>query len=562
MEKRSQQLFKGKRVEFPLATGAASHVSLVYDEKKNPYLLCYTSAHEEKAEFTVALSGCCIINNITEIGPCIHIITKFEEYQFQCKSKEEFNDMSQFFNMLGFPILGFKNVYVLNKKIGKGSFSTAYIGTNTLYGNRVVIKEVDKSKVKESNVYTEIEVLRKIMHKYIIKLISAYEQEGFVYLVLEYLKGGELFEYLNNNGPYTEENAKKAMKRVLIALEALHSNGVVHRDLKMENLMLETPNDPCSLKIIDLGLASFLNTETMNMRCGSPGYVAPEILKYAPYGTKVDIFSLGVILFNILCGYPPFRGNNVKEIFKRNMRCHITFNTKHWADKSESVKEIILWMCNKNPDERCTALQALGHHWFFPKLTDMEMMNNAEELKVKEYLMNREHDSCHNKSKMQNHLQQLQQQDIYKKCKHYNIDNTTEYPNSGGTSKNSGNNMKLYKKYFDTMLKFDDKNTEKVMKRKNQMDVVLPIHRKHCDVLSKNGNEYETISLHGKTPTRNRTSSLMPPQTKKNICYAKSEINHPEEHVKDPMAGSNTTPKNSSAVRKDIERKINMISLV
>lgn len=435
MDKRCQQLFKGKRIEFHLATGAASHISLVYDEKKNPYLLCFTSMHIDKAEFTVPLKGCRIINNITEIGPCIHIITAYEEYQFQCTSKEEYNDMSQFFNTLGIPILGFNNVYVLNKKIGKGSFSTAYIGTNTLYGNKVVIKEVDKSKVKESNVYTEIEVLRKVMHKYVIKLISAYEQEGYVYLVLEYLKGGELFEYLNNNGPYNETDAKKAIKRILIALGALHSNGVVHRDLKMENLMLENPNDPCSLKIIDFGLASFLNTPSMSMRCGSPGYVAPEILKYAPYGTKVDIFSLGVILYNILCGYPPFRGSNVKEIFKKNVRCHISFNTKNWLDKSNCVKQIILWMCSKNPDQRCTAIEALGHPWFLPKLTDMYMMKAADEIKPKEQNSPKHESSsvrhrsnsnisCSTSKNTEHQLQvQKQQLDLHKKCKHYNLEN-------------------------------------------------------------------------------------------------------------------------------------------
>ncbi|ETW35290.1 CAMK/CAMK1 protein kinase [Plasmodium falciparum Tanzania (2000708)] len=497
MEKRYQQLFKGKRIDFPLATGAASHVSLTYDEKKNPYLLCWTYIYQEKPEFTVPLKGCRIINNITEIGPCIHIITSNEEYQFQCRSKEEFDEMSQFFNMLGYPILGFKNVYVLNKKIGKGSFSTAYIGTNILYGNRVVVKEVDKSKVKESNVYTEIEVLRKVMHKYIIKLISAYEQEGFVYLVLEYLKGGELFEYLNNNGPYTEQVAKKAMKRVLIALEALHSNGVVHRDLKMENLMLENPNDPSSLKIIDFGLASFLNSPSMNMRCGSPGYVAPEILKCASYGTKVDIFSLGVILFNILCGYPPFRGNNVKEIFKKNMRCHISFNTKHWINKSESVKEIILWMCCKNPDDRCTALQALGHQWFLPKLTDMHMTANINELKRNEAIVHKSND----------------QQDMCKKCKHFNNTQNDDIYNNNNINqldpnKNHKNNYNDYKNYFHTMLKIDDKYSENLIKDKTSMDSIS-LNKKDYDAYLVHSNEHDTVVLHGKCETTKNSSSLL-----------------------------------------------------
>ncbi|CDU20903.1 CAMK protein kinase [Plasmodium yoelii 17X] len=493
MEKKYHKLFKGKRVEFPLATGAATYVSLTYDEKKNPYLLCWSYMHQEEPEFTVPLKGCRIINNITEIGSCIHIITANEEYQFQCRSKEEFNEMSHFFNMLDFPILGFKNVYVLNKKIGKGSFSNVYIGTNILYGNRVVVKEVDKSKVKESNVYTEIEVLRKIMHKYIIKLISAYEQEGYVYLVLEYLKGGELFEYINNNGPYSEQLAKKAMKRVLIALEALHSNGVVHRDLKMENLMLENVNDPSSLKIIDFGLASFLNSPSMSMRCGSPGYVAPEILRYSSYGTKVDIFSLGVILYNILCGYPPFRGNNVKEIFKKNMRCHISFNTKHWLTKSENVKEIILWMCSKNPDDRCTAIQALGHPWFLPKLTDMHMSSNMNELANKDVIM-----------------QKTAEYDMCKKCKHYPIENNEKGNNNNDIIQNNKNCINDYKKYHDTMLKIDEKYSENTAKAKPSIDSISLNKKKYDMHYITNSNEYETVVLHGGYTSQNYGPSSAP----------------------------------------------------
>ncbi|VWU52657.1 protein kinase 2 [Hepatocystis sp. ex Piliocolobus tephrosceles] len=483
MDKRYNQLIKGKRIEFPLATGAASHVSLIYDDKNYPYLLCWTSMTQEYPEFTVPLVGCRIINNITEIGPCIHIITVNEEYQFQCSSKEEYDEMSQFFNILGYRILGFKNVYILNKKIGKGSFSTAYIGTNKIYGNKVVVKEVDKSKVKESNIYTEIEVLRKVVHKYIIKLISAYEQEGYVYLVLEYLKGGELFEYINNNGPYTEQMAKKAIKRVLIALEALHSNGVVHRDLKMENLMLEDINDPTSLKIIDFGLASFLNSPSMSMRCGSPGYVAPEILKHEVYGTKVDIFSLGIILFNVLCGYPPFRGNSVKEVFRKNIKCCISFGTKHWINKSENVKEIILWMCSKNPDNRCTAIQALGHPWFLPKITDMHMLSNVQDLRNKSNITR----------KIENH------KELYKKCKHYNIDmnnNNNDNVMNIDMQNCTHNNINEGKQYFDTMLKLDEKYTGHLGKEKDSVDSIS-LNQKDYDSYINDSSEFKTVVLHG-----------------------------------------------------------------
>jgi len=156
------------------------------------------------------------------------------------------------------------------------------------------------------SIQKEIMLLRKMNHPNIIKLYEVYEDEAYVHLVLEYLKGGELFKYLQNKGLYSEKDASLAIRLLLEALDYCHSINIVHRDLKPENLILRynilinynrDVNDNTSLKIADFGLATIINPAIPeNLRCGTAGYVAPEVLNKLGYGTKADIFSAGIIL--------------------------------------------------------------------------------------------------------------------------------------------------------------------------------------------------------------------------------------------------------------------------
>ncbi|KAL8455827.1 hypothetical protein Emag_000401 [Eimeria magna] len=343
-----------------------------------PYLCCWKDEDATEPKFYIPLKGCRMVNNITELGPCLYFVSSTGEFEFQCSSRQACARWVETFKGLGVCLLKFTDLYKLTDFIGlvvkwksrmvcfacgrlnagEGSFAKVYMGKHLFTGEEVVIKAVDKKKVLESNVYTEIEVLRKVSHPYIMRLYAAYEQEDFVCLVLEYLRGGELFDYLSEKGPFSEDQARHAMRRILLALQAMHMKGIVHRDLKTENLIIEHPSNPASIKIIDFGLAATVGSQEMKMRCGSPGYVAPEILQDLPYGPKVDVFSSGVILYTLLAGFPPFRGQNVKDILKKNL------SHQRWAGVPHSVKDLIGWMCCKQPAKRCAAVQALTHPWF------------------------------------------------------------------------------------------------------------------------------------------------------------------------------------------------------
>ncbi|EEA05761.1 protein kinase domain-containing protein [Cryptosporidium muris RN66] len=292
-------------------------------------------------------------------------IEKIPNVMYEIECHNDFIAWCNFFSSIGLPLGNFRSLFHTTKLIGEGSFAKVYKGRNVITGEDIVIKAVDKKKVKESNVYTEIEVLRKVHHPHIVHLIASFEEDDHVCLVLEFLGGGELFEWIAQKGAYTEEQAKVAMRRILLALQWLHTNDFVHRDLKTENLILENKDCPESLKIIDFGLAASLGSPAMKMRCGSPGYVAPEILEDKSYNTKVDVFSIGVVLYTVLGGSPPFPGNNMKEILKRNIQGNIQFsNSSKWKSISSCVKDLIKWMMAKDPDVRCTAAQAIYHPWF------------------------------------------------------------------------------------------------------------------------------------------------------------------------------------------------------
>ena len=134
-----------------------------------------------------------------------------------------------------------------------------------------------------------------------------YESDKYIHLVFEYLEGGELFERIKSKGSYQEKDAMNVMKNLLLALDYLHNQGIIHRDLKPENLILASKENDYALKIADFGLASEIKTgENLFLRCGSPGYVAPELLEDQGYNTKADIFSAGIILYVMYALYTTY----------------------------------------------------------------------------------------------------------------------------------------------------------------------------------------------------------------------------------------------------------------
>lgn len=204
----------------------------------------------------------------------------------------------------------------------------------------------------------------------VVRLVDAFEDSKQAHLVFELCTGGELYEPIADSSyRFTEAQAARIMRQLLLAVRACHDADIVHRDLKPENILLVEPGVDCDVRIIDFGLATTCRAQDSLIRhVGTPYYIAPEILE-PPYGKACDLWSCGVIAFTLLCGYPPFFGDSEKEIYGRIRRGQYRFEGPEWDRKgmkdhrSMSSREFIAALLARDPSKRLTAQQALCHPW-------------------------------------------------------------------------------------------------------------------------------------------------------------------------------------------------------
>jgi len=220
------------------------------------------------------------------------------------------------------------------------------------------MKDVEKFK-------DEVRIMRIMDHPNIVKLYETFEDKVKVYLVMELCSGGELFDRIIDAGRFTEVHAAIVMQQMLRAIYYMHLNRLCHRDLKPENFLFVSKDDieKNTLKVIDFGLAyEFSPGVDMKTKAGTPFYVAPQVLQ-GRYDQSSDLWSIGVILFVILCGYPPFYGETDKEVLMKVRTGSFTFNPGDWANVSEDAKNLVRALLKMSPSERLTAEQALNHEW-------------------------------------------------------------------------------------------------------------------------------------------------------------------------------------------------------
>ncbi|XP_016145627.1 serine/threonine-protein kinase DCLK2-like isoform X4 [Sinocyclocheilus grahami] len=272
--------------------------------------------------------------------------------------------------------------FKIGKVIGDGNFAVVKECVERSTGKEFALKIIDKNKCrgKEHLIESEVAVLRRVKHPNIIMLIEEVDTPTELYLVMELVKGGDLFDAITSSTKYTERDARLMVFNLAAALKYLHRMCIVHRDIKPENLLVcEYPNGIKSLKLGDFGLATVVEGPLYTV-CGTPTYVAPEIITESGYGLKVDIWAAGVITYILLCGFPPFRSeNNLQEdLFDQILVGRLEFPSPFWDNITDSAKELIGHMLQVNVEARYTAEDVLSHPW----VTEDSAMENNMKMEV------------------------------------------------------------------------------------------------------------------------------------------------------------------------------------
>ena len=265
--------------------------------------------------------------------------------------------------------------WTLGKELGRGAFSRVLLAHNKKDADKwAAVKIMTLKHMKSEDVVSvkrEVDIMRKLKHRNIVHFYDFFDEDGEMYVVLEYLRGGELFTRLQKKEVYSEKDARNLVFVLLNALKHMHDMDIVHRDLKPENLLMASDENDADVKIADFGFAAYAPEPTLTDACGTPAYVAPEVLNKNPHGKPADMWSLGVITYILLGGYAPFDGVDLHAMYKQIRAAKFKFHEDYWVDVSASAKGFIRHLLVVDTSARLTADQALEHEWVKMAETDL-----------------------------------------------------------------------------------------------------------------------------------------------------------------------------------------------
>ncbi|PON82515.1 Serine/threonine protein kinase [Trema orientale] len=262
----------------------------------------------------------------------------------------------------------FEDFYTCDRQLGAGEFGRTFLCVEKATGKEYAFKSIEKRKiisdVDAEDVRREIQIMHHLAGQpNVISIKEAYENAEAVCIVMELCEGGDLSEAICWGRNYGDRKAATLTRKIVEALEACHSLGVMHRDIKLDNFLFVNWEDDAPLKIIDFGLSVFFKPEDkFSDVVGTPYFVAPEVFKKR-YGPEADVWSAGVILYFLLSGSLPFKGDSEEEIFKMVLHDHLDFSSDPWPSISEGAKDLVNRMLDKEPSRRISAHDILRHPW-------------------------------------------------------------------------------------------------------------------------------------------------------------------------------------------------------
>ncbi|XP_059564789.1 serine/threonine-protein kinase 33 isoform X4 [Myotis daubentonii] len=271
-----------------------------------------------------------------------------------------------------------QEIYTFGKILGKGSFGVVIEAINKETGTKWAIKKVNKEKAGSSAVKLleqEVNILKSVKHEHIIHLEQVFETPKKMYLVMELCEDGELREILKRKEHLSENETRWIIQSLASAIAYLHNNDIVHRDLKLENIMVKSSftdaNNEMNLniKVTDFGLAAKKHggSEAMlQSACGTPTYMAPEVINDHDYSQQCDIWSIGVIMYSLLCGEPPFSASSEEKLFELIRKGELHFSDPVWESISDCAKSVLKQLMKVDPAHRITAKELLDNQWITP----------------------------------------------------------------------------------------------------------------------------------------------------------------------------------------------------
>lgn len=278
--------------------------------------------------------------------------------------------------------------YEMGKLLGQGTFAKVYHARDIKTGASVAIKIIDKEKIVKvgmmEQIKTEISVMKLVRHPNIVQLYEVMATKAKIYFVMEYVRGGELFNKVTK-GKMKEDAARKYFQQLISAVDFCHSRGVYHRDLKPENLLLDENGN---LKISDFGLSALAESKhhdgLLHTTCGTPAYVAPEVICRRGYdGSKADTWSCGVILFVLLAGCLPFHDANLMEMYRKIGKAE--FKYPNWIPPD--ARRLISKILDPNPNTRISTSKIMENSWFRRGLKSKASRNAAAAANTKETVL-------------------------------------------------------------------------------------------------------------------------------------------------------------------------------
>ena len=257
----------------------------------------------------------------------------------------------------------FFDEYDLKEKLGEGSFGTVYKVIQRKTNYLRAMKAIKKKYVEKNEFLNEIELLKTVDHPHIIKIFDCYYDKTFYYLIEEYCSGGDLFDYIQKEHFFTEKKASIIFTQILSAVNHLHKKNIIHRDLKPENIVfIKTKNKDIFIKIIDFGASITFKGKNLTQELGTIYYMAPEVF-LNNYNEKSDIWSCGIILYTMLCGHPPYMGQDEASIKAKIFHSKLNFPSKDFKNVSLEAIKFIKLLLNYDPKKRPSAEDALHNNW-------------------------------------------------------------------------------------------------------------------------------------------------------------------------------------------------------